>query len=346
MSDEFQIPSAPPLAYSSTYKHAKAPGGRGSEEETRVASSPGREYYKDSTGNDSQSATVIPSPTMVDTIKSAVTQGVRRSGDSSPHRNSDTAWDGFASEYYWDHNYSKLSPEDEEIIATVGDFFATTFRGQPRTRHGLDAGAGTNLYPSLLMLPWAERLTLIDYSASNVDWLRRELGDTDTTDPWSWQQFWDEAGKQDAAYRGLARPRELLRDACTDQGQRSVQKLSLFDLPVARWSLGTMFFVAESITEDLNEFRAALRAFTSALEPGAPFATAFMAGSDGYPVADVPYPAIPVTAGDVEQHFRDLDATVQVKKVELEDKVRPGYDGMIVATGFTSAVAADRPGVS
>ena len=34
----------------------------------------------------------------------------------------------------------------------------------------------------------------------------------------------------------------------------------MFDLPKARWDLGTMFFVAESITEDPAEFRAAVAA--------------------------------------------------------------------------------------
>ena len=42
-----------------------------------------------------------------------------------------------------------------------------------------------------------------------------------------------------------------------------------------------MFFVAESITEDAVEFRAAVAAFVGAPTPGAPFAAAFMAGSAG-----------------------------------------------------------------
>jgi hypothetical protein len=56
-----------------------------------------------------------------------------------------------------------------------------------------------------------------------------------------------------------------------------------------------MFFVAESITEDPEEFRAALAGLTGALKPGSPFATAFMAGSNGYPAAGTHFPALPIT---------------------------------------------------
>ncbi|CAM5649016.1 hypothetical protein SANTM175S_10556 [Streptomyces antimycoticus] len=53
---------------------------------------------------------------------------------------------------------------------------------------------------------------------------------------------------------------------------------SLFDLcsGAERWDLGTMFFVAESITTSLDEFRRGVGCFMSALNPGAPFAAAFM----------------------------------------------------------------------
>lgn len=44
----------------------------------------------------------------------------------------------------------------------------------------------------------------------------------------------------------------------------------MFDLPRARWNLGTMFFVAESITVDPAELRAAVAAFTGALTPRCP----------------------------------------------------------------------------
>jgi hypothetical protein len=79
----------------------------------------------------------------------------------------------------------------------------------------------------------------------------------------------------------------------------------VFELPASQWDLGTMFFVAESITEAPEEFRAAVAGFIGALRPGAPFAAAFMAGSDGYPVAGTYFPALPITPDDVRLRYGD-----------------------------------------
>jgi hypothetical protein len=96
-----------------------------------------------------------------------------------------------------------------------------------------------------------------------------------------------------------------------------------------------MFFVAESITKKPDEFRTAVARFLGALKPGAPFAAAFMAGSDGYEVARTVFPAVPITPDDVRGHFTELGAgELSVEALETEHRVRDGYTGMIIATGF------------
>ena len=108
----------------------------------------------------------------------------------------------------------------------------------------------------------------------------------------------------------------------------------MYDLPAEKWQLGTMFFVAESMTQDDGEFRAALSKFIGALEPGSPFAATFMACSKGYEVATTSFPALYVTADDIGARFTDLGATdLDVHLNATPDRVRPGYEGMIVATG-------------
>jgi hypothetical protein len=123
--------------------------------------------------------------------------------------------------------------------------------------------------------------------------------------------------------------------AChSEPGYAGIERRSVFSLPKARWDLGTMFFVAESITEDPAEFRAALAGFTGALKPGSPFAAAFMAGSHGYPVAGTHFPALPINQDDVRRHFTELGASdLGVELLRTTHRVRDGYAGMIVATG-------------
>jgi NNMT/PNMT/TEMT family len=259
--------------------------------------------------------------------------------DAMARRNADAPWNMFSPEDYWRRNYSKLHPEDREIIHHVRDFFASALAGRPRVQRAIDVGAGTNLYPALLMLPWTKQILLTDFSKSNVEWLHDELrGDNS-----AWLRFWREMQKK-KEYSKLAAPLAQLREACAnDPGLAGIEQLSVFDLPKARWNLGTMFFVAESITADPREFRDAVTAFVAALKPGSPFATAFMAGSNGYPVDGTDFPALPIKRADVWEHLDDLHVhDLKVTPLETSHRVRDGYAGMIVATGFASSAGIRR----
>lgn len=248
-------------------------------------------------------------------------------------RNDDVLWDRFPSKHYWRENYERLLPVDQEIIGRVSSFFISAFAGRRPARRAIDVGSGTNLYPALLMLPWTEQILLTDHSASNIDWLRRNVADDDG--PWTWQPFWQQLQEQ-AGYQRISEPRKALREACADElGHAGIEQHSVFGLPRAQWQLGTMFFVAESITEDPAEFRAAIDGFIGALQPGAPFAAAFMEGSDGYPLAGTNFPALQITPADVAKCLTDLRVSkLSVEQAKTPVPVREGYEGMIVATGI------------
>ena len=247
-------------------------------------------------------------------------------------------WDEFDPAAYHKANYGELHPEDLQILGRVGSFFSDTLAGQTLASDALDVGSGSNLYPALLMLPFTERIMLTDVSGNNVQWLRQNVADPGVTDPgtpWDWQPFWDEVCSL-PGYRDVSQPRKQLRAACAPvPGVAGVEQHSVFSLPKRKWQLGTMFFVAESITRDPGEFRGAVRAFVSRLRQGAPFATAFMAGSEGYQVGGASYPAVPISEVDVKILFTDLSAReLSVWQTQSEEKVRPGYTTMIVATGI------------
>lgn len=88
------------------------------------------------------------------------------------------------------------------------------------------------------------------------------------------------------------------------------------------WDLGTMFFVAESITREPRVVLAA---------------PAFMAGSGGYEVGGRVFPTVPITRDDVEKYLTELSVReANVELLETKHEVHDGYTGMIVATGFAS----------
>jgi NNMT/PNMT/TEMT family len=247
-------------------------------------------------------------------------------------RNAQAPWSEFSPHDYWCHNYAAMKPEDQEIIRLVSPFFIKAFAGRRPARRAIDVGSGTNLYPALLMLPWADQILLTDHSARNVEWLRGQLADGAA---WTWEPFWQElAGRE--GYNRISEPRKQLQAACVGEpGRAGIEERSVFKLPPKQWQLGTMFFVAESITEDPAEFRAAIERFVGALEAGAPFAATFMAESAGYPVADTDFPALRITPKDVTARFTELGvADLSVQPTQASPEVRDGYEGMIVATGI------------
>jgi hypothetical protein len=242
-------------------------------------------------------------------------------------RNDAAAWSNFDAHEYWKINYASVLPEDAEIIQCASKFLIEACGVRSPLKRAVDVGAGANLYPALLMLPWAEHIVFTEYASPNIHWLGENLADV--SGEWRWQPFWDlVAGLP--CYRAVEHPRRRLAAA------HEVRTLSIFDLPPRTWDLGSMFFVADGMTTDEAEFELAVRSFLSALMPGSPFIMAFMEGSEGYVVHGVRFPAVKVTPRSLDALLADLPVTgTSVLRTDNSiRRVRPGYEAMLLVTGF------------
>ncbi|MEV4350686.1 SCO2525 family SAM-dependent methyltransferase [Actinoplanes sp. NPDC049596] len=247
------------------------------------------------------------------------------SGPTPTPGNADAPWDEFDSDAYFQHNYGELRKDDARIIEIIADFFQGAFPHARHTRQlarAIDVGSGTNLYPALTMMPYSSQVTLFERAFTNREWLKRELQHPSE----SWETFWTAIASGRTAYDKFRRPLEVLH------GRAHVEKGSVFSLPVADYDMGTMFFVAESITTRNDEFERAAQAFVNSLVPGAPFAAAFMRNSSGYIVGDQRFPACMIDKPDVLRALAPVARTVHIETVESND-LRDGYSGMMVATG-------------
>ena len=236
--------------------------------------------------------------------------------------NENFPWDSFDSDAYFENNYSKLRGDDEQIIDIVADFFQRNEIPRRLRPRAIDVGAGANLYPALTMLPFAAELHLVERAFTNREWLATEILGPHP----SWSQFWDHMKDGRRSYESIRHPFDLL-------GRRkNIVKGNIFSLPGATYDMGTMFFVAESITTRGSEFVRATRSFVNSLVPRAPFAAAFMRDSSGYRVGARDFPACAVDEGDVLLALHAVATDVQIHTVDSWD-LRDGYHGMIVATG-------------
>jgi len=251
-------------------------------------------------------------------------------------RNDAAPWSDWDADGYAKVNYATVLPEDGEIIRFAAGFLVRAFSGRPPARGAVDVGAGPNLYPALLMMPWTRHIVFTEYAQTNIDWLIENLADA--PGEWAWQPFWDLIADL-PGYVQVTRPRQRLA-----AGHEIVRR-SIFDLPRNTWDLGSMFFVADGISSDEAEFESAVRCFLGALTPGSPFMMAFMEGSAGYDVSGVRFPAVKITRTSLDALLSTLPVT-GVSVLRTDNSVRPvrsGYDAMLLVTGHLADPAANIP---
>jgi hypothetical protein len=234
--------------------------------------------------------------------------------------NAQVDWSEFDSEIYEANNYRTLRDDDQQIIDKVRDFFAAADIA-PNAR-GLDIGAGPNLYPALSMLPFCERIDLWEYSEPNLEWLRRQVPSFES----NWDRFWEELAR-DPAYARVSEPRRRLASVA------AVERGSIFDLPKRTWDVGTMFFVACSISTEIEEFEEAVHSFVQSLRADAPFAAAFMLESEGYDVGSGRFPSVWIDMDRVTSTLEDVAYDVHVDAISSRVPLRKGYHGMCLAVG-------------
>jgi hypothetical protein len=246
------------------------------------------------------------------------------------HGNRDYPWDEFNPVEYLKFNYMQLRDDDREIVEIVRDFLARKLATSPvrKGARGIDVGTGANLYPALAMLPFCENITLYEHSEANVGWLRDQIDSGWPSWDEAWKQFWNLFTER-APYAALPNSVDVLA------GRVEVVKGDvLARTELGQFDIGTMFFVAESITGERGEFLEAMEHFFSMLRPDAPFAMAFMEHSQGYRVGVQKFPATDIGERDVWGCLRQYASDFSLHRLSAEDKpLRDHYTGMIVAHG-------------
>jgi hypothetical protein len=244
--------------------------------------------------------------------------------------NADFQWDKFDSEAYFQHYYGDPHPDDDCVIRCAVDAMkripAVRFP-EGRRLDIVDIGTGPNLIPFFCATPVASHLTAWEFAESNVAWLEAELR-APVLRP-QWRHFW---AVTQQAYGPLwsfpENPIPELREKC------SVTRGSVFDLPQRRWDAATMFFCAESITEKLEEFEAAVSAFAKCVKPGGALIAAFLVRSGGYEVSGRRFPVLHLSAETIEDVFTRHAANVEAQRIGIVEKeIRSGYAGFIFLTG-------------
>ncbi|KAJ8136123.1 hypothetical protein OY671_010664, partial [Metschnikowia pulcherrima] len=161
-------------------------------------------------------------------------------------------------------------------------------------RSSSDIGTGPNVYPLMSVAAASRRLEASETSASNVAYLRRTC--REGADP-CWTPFWQLCRQLDPAS-----PADLdgvSRGSTIHHGDAS-------RVPSGQHDRVSMFFVAESVTGDRDEFEQRSRRFAAAAAPGGHSVAAYMAGMPQYESGGEISPSFPLDRHTSETVMRPV----------------------------------------
>jgi hypothetical protein len=233
-------------------------------------------------------------------------------------QNTDVDWDGWPVPIYLAENYRDLHASDDAVIAHHSALYRDLAPGSlSRT---VEIGAGPNLYPLFLASGAAQRIDAVDRSAAGLNYLRHQLASGPDA---SWDPYWRRCRTLNPTLPttinvALSRVNVVPGDA--------------FALAGSGYDLASMNFVAESVTEDPNEFSTFCSAFAASVKPGGHLVAAFMENMDRYQLGDGSrWPGTPVDAAAITRAFTPLTDELQVSRIDTDPGLPDyGYTGMVL----------------
>jgi hypothetical protein len=239
-------------------------------------------------------------------------------GAAPPRPNHDVAWDDFDTAGYVADNYARLHDLDRRIIADLSPYYRSLPPGSLSS--SLDIGTGPNIYPLMLAAAASRRLEALERSASNVAYLRRAR--REGADP-CWTPFWQLCRQLDPALPGDLD--EVLRGLTIHHGDA-------LDVPLGQQDLVSMFFVAESVTGDRDEFEQLNLRFAAAAAPGGHLVAAYMAGMPKYELGGETLPSFPLDRHTLEAVMRPVTRQLRIWQLPADPTLPYEHDGVLLLT--------------
>lgn len=239
-------------------------------------------------------------------------------GRPRPWLNTDIDWNRWPVSTYLAENYRDYHMCDDAVITHHSAFY----RGlaPDSLRRTVEIGAGPNLYPLLLASAAAQRIDAVDRSTSGLSYLQHQL---DRGPDLIWDPYWQRC----RALNPTLPP--TMEQAFT---RIRVVRGNAFALAGSGYNLASMHFVAESVTEDADEFKDFCAAFVATVEHGGYLVAAFMENMGRYQLGDgSQWPGIPIDADAIHQAFAPLTEELQVSRIDADPGLPEyGYTGMVL----------------
>ncbi|UYQ60142.1 class I SAM-dependent methyltransferase [Streptomyces peucetius] len=239
-------------------------------------------------------------------------------GNRRSTRNRDVDWGRWPVQEYLAENYRELHSCDAAVIRHHSAFYRQFAPGS--IQRSLEFGAGPNLYPLMLAAAASRRVEAVELGAGNVAYLSRQLREGPDE---SWQAFYALCRRLDPA----------LPPALTDALSRvHIVHSDARSVPRGTYELASMNFVAESVTEDMDEFTEFCHSFAESVRPGGHLVASFMENMPSYRIGTVSHwPGCPVDRAVVQSVFAPCTERLAVTRIDADPSL-PDYGdtGMVL----------------
>lgn len=214
-------------------------------------------------------------------------------------------WEKFNPLVYIQNNYSYIHDEDKEIIKILVEFYNSL----PYLKKSVEIGCGPNIYPLMLALSKINSIEIVEYSARNINYLQNQIKNLDK----NWFLFWDFITSLDSK-------RENINLVDSLRNKVKIEQSSIYNLSKNKFDLASMFFCAESITDDKNEFISVCRKFVDCVKTNGYLVAAFMENSKGYSISGIKFPSISISQKDLKQVFKNNVNDLKIHRIPKQIK--------------------------
>lgn len=199
--------------------------------------------------------------------------------------NGSSAWDEFDPARYAKEQYAPMLPADIKMVEDLVAFYA-------HLPKGLDVGdfaTGANLISLMVAAKNAKSITVHEFAAQNISYLKDVIKDPDHPDWDIWSKWWDKICEIDPSYADINIHQFLQECVFFEDGYDLLDEND----PERQFDVVSSFYGAESITDKAEEHKKAVRKLVDHTKTGGHLVTAFLVGAKGYE-AGGKFPAVDI----------------------------------------------------
>lgn len=238
---------------------------------------------------------------------------------------------------YLNEYYSSIGPENDELLR----FFANAYSGITPGFKLIEVGGGPTIYQIISAAKGAESITFTDLLDGNLSAITTWLNSGQTAFDWSEyiKKAIDCEGSNDAPENRA----QLIRSKVISVRAADIMDSSVNNTDLGGYDVVSSNFVAESINDNLQDWRVAIDNLISLIKPGGWLIMTGLLGATHWVTNDQKYPATFLEKQDIENVLTEKGMTIEhLGHIDAEhdpaDDTYQGYQGIFMVKARKEAL--------